>query len=249
MKSSIVGQDFDLLLELHGQKWLQGDLIRGSLEIINKTQKTISPKVFDLSFVYADIKKFKNLSESSYREFIKINLNEQTIAPTQKMKIPWELKLDLNAPVECKKYAPYILWGDLDKKPPASLMVKISPCESIEKIIEIWRNFFRFSLKDYLSVNDDWIEYRFNSPLAKEYAKLDTLVVKFKREENKLLIFAKSTLKLIAADTSGMKIDKKENTLNAEWKEKEYLLMPNFLNQEYVCAQVKAILEKLMNKN
>lgn len=249
MKSSLIELDMDLSLDIEGQKWNQGDIIRGCLLLKNKSKNTIDPRVFKLIFIYADIKKFKNVSDSSYKEFLSLELKEQKLVPNEEVKIPWEIKLDLNAPVACKKYAPYVLWGNLEKKTPASLMINISPHVTIEKIIELWQNFFRFSLKEYFSSKDGWLEIKFNPPIAKEYATLEGLNLKFKRIDNKLLIDARSTLKLLRADTTGMKVEKKENMFTAEWREKDYLLLPTSVNQDFVCSQIKIIIERLMTKN
>lgn len=249
MKNSLIENDLDLTLDINGESWIQGDTLKGTLLIKNKTTKTIVPKVYEIKLVYADLKKFKNLSDNSYKEIHTLKLEEKSLRPMEQVLIPWQWQLDYNAHVTGKKFSPYLLWGDFSKKVPASLMILVSPNVAIKKIIEIWETFFRFVCKDISSTLDQWLEVKLVPPASREFATLEQIILKFKVVDKKLLIEAESCLKLLIADTSGMRLQKRENRAKAEWMEKHYLLMPNFLNQEFVCTQNKKLLEDLMLKN
>jgi hypothetical protein len=245
MKSSIVESSLDKVLNIQGEKWEQGQKIQGDLTFINKSNNAHDIPAFQIMIAYVDNKKFKALEENSFKEIYRIDFKAFTLSPKESHKIPWEFQLDNNAYISDKKHSLYILWGDLTKKIPPSLMLNVEPHINIKKIIEYWEVFFRFIKKDIISLPDSSLEIKLNPPASKEFATLDHLKLKLKREPGQLQLLTKSSLKTIKADTSGMSLAKSEKKVEMLWDEKKYLLMPGHLNQDFVGKELAQLLVQI----
>lgn len=242
MKSSIIENNLDWHLTIKGEQWTQGQEIQGELKITNKSssiQTVLDPK---LVIAYVDIKKFKALDEKSFQEIHPILFSTVELAPQETKVFPWHYQLDLNSYITDKKHSLYILWGDLSKKIPASMMLNIHPHQSIVKVLEVWEIFFRFTKKDCISLKDNSLEIKLVPPSAKEFATMESLKLKIKQQDKKLKIVATSDLKTIKADTTGMSLVKSEKKQEVIWDEKQYLLMPGFVNQDFLQNEIKSLI-------
>lgn len=249
MKSSLIESQMDLTLEILGESWNQGQELNGTLTLKNKTAQLQKPNFQKLLIAYIDIKKFKNLVDNFYKEVATIDLGAVELGPMQTITLPWSFKLEENFFITDKKNSPYILWGDLSKKIPASLMLNINPHQSLLKIIEVWSIFFRFVCKEILSNKDQTLEIKFAPPTSREYATVEFIKLKMKRHNADLSISASASLKSIVADTTGMKLQKSEKFHEVVWKEKQYQLMPGHLHQEFVQQGIQSILQGLLKKS
>lgn len=248
MKSSLIEKNIDLSLDITGESWVQGQTIKGELKLSNKTLEVQKLNFQKLLIAYVEIKKFKALDENSYQIIKTIDLGDITLKAKESLSLPWSYILDENAYITDKKRSLYILWGDLSKKIPASMLLNILPHPSIQKILELWEIFFRFTKKEVLSLKDQSLEIKLAPPSAREYATLENLKLQLKRKQGDLSLLTTASIQSIAADTTGMRLAKSERTHEAAWKEKNYQLMPGHLNLEFVQNNINSILSALMNK-
>jgi len=245
MRSSIIESNLDWHLTIQGEQWMQGQAIQGELKIANKSdivQTVLNPR---LLIAYVDIKKFKSLDEKSFKEIHPILFSTVELAAKESKIFPWNYQLDLNSYITDKKHSLYILWGDLSKKIPASLMLSITPHQSIMKVLETWEVFFRFTKKDCISLKDNSLEIKLSPPHSKEFATMECLKLKIKQSDKKLNIFATAELKKIKADTTGMSLVKSEKKHEVTWDEKQYLLMPGHLNQDFLQNEIKSLIAQV----
>lgn len=248
MKSSLIDKNIDSSLEIQGESWVQGQELKGQLKLLNKSLTVQKLDTQKLLLAYVDIKKFKALEDKCYQVLATINLGEVSLKPSETLTLPWSYQLEENSPITDKKHSLYILWGDLSKKIPPSLMLNILPHPSIQKILELWEIFFRFTRKEILSLKDQTLEVKLEPPTAREYATLDYLKLRLKRSKGDLNFHVIASIQSIAADTTGMKLTKSEKKQEAIWKEKNYQLMPGHLNQEFVQNNINTLLNSIMNR-
>jgi hypothetical protein len=248
MKSSIIESQFDWILNIHGEQWMQGQEIKGELTISNKSHDShliTNPK---LIIAYVDIKKFKALEEKSFREIHVIEMPNFAMTAKETKTMNWSYQLEMNSYITDKKNSLYLLWGDLSKKIPASLMLNISPHQNIMKVLEVWEIFFRFTKKECISLKDNFLEVKLLPPNSKEFATLESLKLKMKRIEKQLHIVATAEIKSIKADTTGMSVVKSVKNQEVIWDEKKYLLMPGHVNQDFLQSEIKKLIASSIGK-
>ncbi len=247
MKGLFLRNQIEYKVELFGEEWRQGDLIKGEFQITNhSTDSQLIPEI-DINFKQCLIKDVR--SDKSDKN---LSLNQQVFSDSLVLKsgeghkIPFDFRLPLETTITDSKTSLYMFYGTPDKK--ESLQLSIVPQMRFEEVINTMGTFFRFTVKKKRS-QKDWVEYTLKAPLSKDLACLEDLKLLINLGSDKILqLHFQAKIKKVdfAAPSAGHDLSFKMDTFD-----KKYQLSPEdylFYGRDFHQDKFKEFFSKTLSE-
>jgi hypothetical protein len=249
MKGQIFDVDKSITLTVDGEKWNQGEIIKGNIEITNTSTHNIDIQSTKIQLCYGDFKKVQQKSKNAFQivSTVDINLNQQ-LKPKSSLKGLFEFETGLNAFITDKKGSLFILYYPKmvnDSLEFAHLQLIIQPHFILDEFSKILEMFFRFKLKEVKNSSGGTI-YNYLAPSSKEFSNLDSFDLVFKFHEDKSIsIETLAALKKIEVSSSVNKLKKYKKEFTHVLTPKEYFLAPGIMNQDRIIQFLNEILNQI----
>jgi sporulation-control protein spo0M len=249
MKSTIFFKSLEYNLEASGEKWRQGEKIKGSLKVKNHgTEGTELPfiKVSLCEGQYKKIKAkdskgWKKISESSLAD--KINLN-----PNEEKTFSFEFTLPEDALITDKNGSLYLAFFDsAEPLPTGHIELVIEPKIVITQILDILQSFLRFKVAQ-TKYTKGMIEVKLSPPSSREMSTIDSLVLCLAEVDKNLTLHYEFTIKVLDMTGGNMSAQKKTKEMEQKFNSKQYLFYGDSINQDFIIESINNVLNEVKPK-
>lgn len=249
MKSTTFLKPLEYNLEVIGEKWHQGDKLKGTLRVKNHSAETLTLPFIKLTLASGNYKKLKardkkgwdNLSEKDLADSLALNANEEK-------EYPWEFQLSEDCRITDKDGSLYLNFSDKNEDWPVGLIeLPIVPKVFILQFLEIFENFLRFKVAQ-TKYAKGMIEIKLNAPKSRELAHIENLVLRVKEVEKTLTLEFNFSLSVLEMSGTAMVAQKKTKTVEKTLTAKEYLIYGSSINQDYIITFLNSVVKEVAPK-
>ncbi|MDA8792446.1 hypothetical protein N9N67_04325 [Bacteriovoracaceae bacterium] len=253
MKGIFFQKPLEFSLEVEGEEFLQGETLKGNLNITNhgKNEASIENVFIDLKFT--ENKKFKAKDPTGFSLINSItSLQNQTIKSGEIISTSFEVELNHLTKVTEKSASPYITLNLTENNkdwPLGSLQLLIKPHVCLQKTIEIIERFHRFTEKGVKNKKKG-VSFKLVPPNAKDMGHLVQLDLEGVIQENddlELTFNFKTNKVNMDASTLAFKKEKSKTKLNLKYD--DYLYGKNQVNQSALLKKVNEVFTSLKQDN
>lgn len=245
MKGTFFVKPFELKADVSGEKWGQGDSVKGVLTVTNRHHESASLKDLGVVLANADAKKLAVKDPRAFDPFEKIFFCESdTLPPGESKELHWSFPLSSDFPLTQKSSTPCLVFGKIDQLEAGGvLQMQVGPIEIINKYIELFENFLRFKNKGMKSKKGH-IEFKLQPPGSKEFSFIESLTLLVRLDENDLDVNYHFIVSKMAFDAPGLGVStkKEEIKINQRLAKNEYLIYGNAINQDVVLQRIKEVM-------
>jgi len=234
MKGISIQSDTEVRIEVDGECWRQGDLIRIQLRSGNDTPVC-------LFLASGSEKRIKTKSPDAFE--ILESINSATSPLTQHLTLP------VNARITDKTGSFYLLYGLAGYPHLAQLRLQVEPHLHLSDLANLFVTEFRFLLKSVSMGKNGSIDFKLEPPRTKEWASLKNLVLNSQIREKSLethFIFFRQEMDALQA-TLKLKLTQKMISRSFEL-EKCLLSFNQRLNTEVCLELLKSVFEEYKNQ-
>lgn len=249
MKATVILKPLEYTLEAVGEKWHQGDLLKGSLKIKNHSAEKIEVPMLKVTLFEGHYKKikakdakgWKSISENVFAEKFVIN-------PSEDKEYPFEFKLSETCAITDKTGSLYLGFFDKDEAFPAgNIELVVAPKIIVKQILEIFENFLRFKVKEIKS-GKGMVEVKLVPPTSRELSNVDGLVLSISEIEKNLTLKYFFNFRILNIAGATMQSEKTTKEVEQNFSSKQYLMYGDSINQDFIIQSVQEVLNGVKTK-
>ena len=143
MKSTIFSKPLEYSLVADGEKWRQGDRIKGSLKIKNHGSETIDLAQAKMSLAVGNFKKIKSKDSKAFDLIVEKKLSERfSLTALEEKSFDWDFLLPEDCQITEKDKSLYLTFKtNSEDWPTGQLELVIEPKLVMMQFLEIFGNF------------------------------------------------------------------------------------------------------------
>ena len=249
MKGTVFLKPLEYSIEAIGEKWHQGDKLKGSLKIKNHSLEKIELPILKVALCEGHYKKIKAKDVKGWSIISENILSDSlTINPSEEKDYSFEFTLAENCSITDKNGSLYLAFFDKDEKVPAGhIELVIEPKIVIQQILQILESFLRFKVKE-TKYAKGMIEVKLVPPASRELSNLDGLLLSISEIEKKLTLKYFFNLRVLNITGATMQSEKATKEMEQNFNSKQYLIYGDSINQDFIIASVQEILNGVKTK-
>ena len=249
MKATVFLNPLEYSIEAIGEKWHQGDKLKGSLKIKNSGVEKIELAVVKVAICQGNYKKIKAKDIKGLSIASEYILSEACIInPMEECVYSFDFKLSENCNITDKNGSLYLAFFDKDDKNPAGhIELRIEPKIVIQQILQILESFLRFKVKE-IKYNKDLIEVKLVPPSSRELSNVDGLLLSMSEIDKNLTLKFFFNLRVLNISGVTMQSEKTTKEMEQKFNSKQYLIYGDSINQEFIIESVQEILNLVKTK-
>mgnify|MGYP001073519007 CR=1 FL=1 len=246
MKGAFFQKPLEWQIDVVGEAWAQGDVIKGELRVKNLGDSPIDLARAGVRLSYADIKKVHSRNELAFKQEAEILFpTGTTIAPQESKTLPIQFPLPINCPVTDKKASYYITYGLTALE--SNLQVHVGPRKLFTEITKLLETFQRFKPKD-IKASKGAVEFKMVPPTSREYAHVEALHLEQSLEGDQLKLEFTFKVKILDPNSVTTKVAKDERHLTKVLTPREYSLGRDMINQDGILKALEEVLGQIKMK-
>ena len=249
MKVTTIQKPLEYTIEAMGEKWRQGDKLKGTLKIKNHGTEKILLPILKVNLCEGHYKKIKAKDSKGW---VIVDTHDFSgnlgIEPAEENTYSFEFMLSENCSVTDKNGSLYLAFYDKEEiLPTGNIELVIEPKLVIKEVLQILENFLRFKVKEIKS-GKGVLEVKLIPPSSRELSNLDGVTLSIS-EVDKNLNF-KYFFNLRSLDLAGpaMQVEKKTKEIVQTFNSKQYLIYGDSINQDFIIESVKGVLDGVKTK-
>jgi hypothetical protein len=189
MKGLIFLKPLEYSIEITGERWRQGEKVKGSIRVKNQGLEKIDLPFIKAALAIGNFKKIKAKDKKGWDYFPEVILSEGFSLGASEEK---ECTFDFTLPEDCqiteKDKSIYVTFKTNDDYfPTAQLELVIDPKLVILQFLEILESFLRFKVAQ-TKFSKGMIEVKLNPPNSRELSHVDSVIMRMKEVEKNLHI-------------------------------------------------------------
>lgn len=241
MKSTFFNKPLEFSIDILGDSWRQGDVVKGSVSIKNHSAEDIDLSEYGIFLCRGNAKKIK-AQDSKGLEIV------EQVYFSNLERNEFSFDISLNSPITEKSAGPYIVCAKKNELLSGQhLIMQVSPGENISKVIEILENFLRFKVKTIKSKKSG-IEYTINIPSSKEYSSVTGFKILVEYSDKNLNLSYQFKTKKLAFDGGNTTTKDETKTLKYELAPSDYLFYGESVDQDKMIAHFNEVLDQVKLK-
>ncbi|MGZ3809988.1 MAG: hypothetical protein ACXVCE_18030 [Bacteriovorax sp.] len=249
MKGTIFLKPLEYNIEAVGEKWRQGDKIKGTLAIKNHSAEKLELPHLVVALCEGNYKKIKAKDKNAWKLLANAKLEEHISlnGPIEK-NCPFEFTLPQDCPVTDKGGSIYLAFFDQgDTWPAGHIELVIGPKQVISQILEIFENFLRFKVVQIKSVKG-MVEVKLSPPSSRELSTIDSLVLSISEIDKNLTMNYLFNMRVLDMAGASLQAQKKTKEMEQKFSSKQYLIYGESLNQEFVLESINSVINEVKPK-
>lgn len=249
MKGTIFLKPLEFNIEAIGEKWNQGDKLKGSLKIRNHGNEEVTFPFLKAAISAGHYKKIKAKDKKAWSVLDIHTLAENLpLSPGKEAEFSFEFKLKEDCAVTDKNGSLYLAFFDKDDPTPAGhIELVIGPKPNIKSILQIFENFLRFKVKEIKSVKGA-VEVKLTPPSSRELSNLDGLLLTMSEVDKTMKLSYLFNVRAIDLASATMQVEKKTKEIEQIFTAKEYLMYGDAINQDFIIQKGQAALDMVKAK-
>lgn len=249
MKGTIFLKPLEYSIEAIGEKWQQGDKLKGTLKIKNHSAEKIELSVLKVSLCEGNYKKIKAKDSKGWKTLSDSILAEKfTINPSEEKDFSFEFKLAENCTITDKNGSLYLAFFDKEDALPAGhIELVVEPKIVIQQLLQILENFLRFKVKEIKSGKGS-LEVKLVPPTSRELSNVDGLLLNISEVEKTLKLNYFFNIRVLNISGTTMQSEKATKEAEQIFTSKQYQIFGDSLNQDFIIESVQSVLNTVKTK-
>lgn len=250
MKSIVILKPLEFCIEAIGEKWHQGDKIKGSLKIKNHSTEKVELPLLKVALCEGHYKKIKAKDVKGLNCLHEHILAEKiTLNPAEEKDYPFDFKIPENSAVTDKNGSLYLAFFDKDEKMPAGhIELVVEPKVVIQQILQILESFLRFKVKEIKS-GKGLLEIKIVPPSSREFTSVDGVLLNISEVEKNLTLNYHFSLRSLDLASPTMQVEKKTKVVEQKFTSKQYLIYGDSINQDFIIESANAVMDGVKTKS
>lgn len=249
MKGTVILKPLEYTLEAQGEKWHQGDKLKGSLKIKNHGQDKVEVNPLHVTVSMGNYKKVKAKDPKAWTLLDKKTVTENiSIDAYGEAEFPFEFQLAEDGLITDKNGSVYLAFYENDPAAPiTNIELKVEQKQVIKQILEILENFMRFKVKEIKNEKNK-VDIKLIAPASREMSNIESLIMNISEIEKNLHIHYTFNLKSLDLASPTMQVEKKVKKAEQVFTSKQYLFYGDSINQDFIVESFKSVLDTVKTK-
>jgi len=232
MRSVYFQQPLEHQIEVEGESWNQGEVVKGQLRIRNMSSKTVAVKTSQIILAHGLKKVFKEGTMVPW-EVLEKQLVAQDIAlqAGSELTFGWNFNLSTDCPITDKQGGLYLLFGGdeaLTEGGRLNLQINLHPI--LQNYLQTFTTQFRF-LEKYQKRKSELTEVKLIPPDSREYPNMDYVLCFLRIHDEQLEAHYRFKMSGLGRTGEKMTVTKKNRELEQSIPPEKYLQPGGFPNR------------------
>lgn len=251
MKGTTFLKPLEFNLEAAGEKWRQGDKVKGTLNIKNHSNDSLELPVMKIVLCEGQYKKIKAKDAKAWKVLSETKLEEPFLLKAQQEKgFSFEYTLPENCLITDKNASLYLAFYDKsgkDEQPAGHIELVIEPKLVITQILDCIQSFIRFKVVQ-MKYAKGMIEVKLSPPSSsRELSTIDNLILNLSEVDKTLKINYEFNMRVLDMAGGAMSAQKKVREFEQTFTSKQYLQYDS-LNQDFILQSINSVLNEVKPK-
>ena len=232
MRSTIFQQTLEYQLEVEGENWDQGSVLKGKLRVRNMGAEVVIVKSVHLILAHGLIKAIKEKGEIGWEIQDKLVIAQDlSLESGGDQSFNWDFNLSTDCPITDKQGGLFLLFGGDDVlSAGGSLNLKIQLHPILQKFLQTFTTQFRFLVK-YQKRKAEWTEVKLVPPDSREFPNMDYVYCFLRLHQEQLNVHYRFKMSGLGRSGQQMTITKKNREIEQKISQENYLQPGGFPNR------------------
>ena len=232
MRSVYIQQPLEYQIEVGGESWNQGEVVKGQIRIRNMSSKTVAVKTSQIILAHGLKKAFKEGTMVPW-EVLEKQVVAQDIAlqAGSELTFSWNFNLSTDCPITDKQGGLYLLFGGdeaLTEGGRLNLQINLHPI--LQNYLQTFTTQFRF-LEKYQKRKSELTEVKLIPPDSREYPNMDYLLCFLRIHDEQLEAHYRFKMSGLGRTGEKMTVTKKNREIEQSIPQGKYLQPGGFPNR------------------
>ena len=232
MRSVYIQQPLEYQVDVEGESWNQGEVVKGQIRIRNMSSKTVAVKTSQIILAHGLKKAFKEGTMVPW-EVLEKQVVAQDIAlqAGSELTFGWNFNLSTDCPITDKQGGLYLLFGGdeaLTEGGRLNLQINLHPI--LQNYLQTFTTQFRF-LEKYQKRKSELTEVKLIPPDSREYPNMDYLLCFLRVRDEQLEAHYRFKMSGLGRTGQKMTVTKKYRELEQSMPPEKYLQPGGFPNR------------------
>jgi len=224
MRSVYIQQPLEYQIDVEGESWNQGEVVKGQIRIRNMSSKTVAVKTFQIILAHGLKKAFKEGKMVPW-EVLEKQVVAQDIAlqAGSELTFGWNFDLSTDCQITDKQGGLYLLFGGdeaLTEGGRLNLQINLHPI--LQNYLQTFTTQFRF-LEKYQKRKSEWTEVKLIPPDSREYPNMDYVLCFLRIHDEQLEAHYRFKMSGLGRTGEKMTVTKKNRELEQSIPQGKYL--------------------------
>ena len=232
MRSVYIQQPLEYQIDVEGESWNQGEVVKGQIRIRNMSSKTVAVKTSQIILAHGLKKAFKEGTMVPW-EVLEKQVVAQDIAlqAGSDLTFGWNFNLSTDCPITDKQGGLYLLFGGdeaLTEGGRLNLQINLHPI--LQNYLQTFTTQFRF-LEKYQKRKSELTEVKLIPPDSREYPNMDYVLCFLRIHDEQLEAHYQFKMSGLGRTGEKMTVTKKNREIEQSIPQGEYLQPGGFPNR------------------
>ena len=232
MRSVYIQQPLEYQVDVEGESWNQGEVVKGQIRIRNMSSKTVAVKTSQIILAHGLKKAFKEGTIVPW-EVLEKQIVAQDIAlqAGSELTFGWNFNLSTDCPITDKQGGLYLLFGGdeaLTEGGRLNLQINLHPI--LQNYLQTFTTQFRF-LEKYQKRKSELTEVKLIPPDSREYPNMDYVLCFLRIHDEQLEAHYRFKMSGLGRTGQKMTVTKKNRELEQSIPQGKYLQPGGFPNR------------------
>ena len=232
MRSVYFQQPLEHQIEVEGESWNQGEVVKGQLRIRNMSSKTVAVKTSQIILAHGLKKAFKEGTGVPWEVLEKqVAVENITLQAGSEQTFGWNFNLSTDCQITDKQGGLYLLFGGdeaLTEGGRLNLQINLHPI--LQNYLQTFTTQFRF-LEKYQKRKSEWTEVKLIPPDSREYPNMDYVLCFLRIHDEQLEAHYRFKMSGLGRTGEKMTVTKKNRELEQSIPPEKYLQPGGFPNR------------------
>jgi hypothetical protein len=232
MRSVYIQQPLEYQIEVEGESWNQGEVVKGQIQIRNMSSKTVAVKTSQIILAHGLKKAFKEGTMVPW-EVLEKQIVAQDIAlqAGSELTFGWNFNLSTDCPITDKQGGLYLLFGGdeaLTEGGRLNLQINLHPI--LQNYLQTFTTQFRF-LEKYQKRKSELTEVKLIPPDSREYPNMEYVLCFLRIHDEQLEAHYRFKMSGLGRTGEKMTVTKKNREIEQSIPQGKYLQPGGFPNR------------------
>ena len=232
MRSVYIQQPLEYQIDVEGESWNQGEVVKGQIRIRNMSSKTVAVKTSQIILAHGLKKAFKKGAEVPWEVQEKqVAAQDITLQADSELTFGWNFNLSTDCPITDKQGGLYLLFGGddvLTEGGRLNLQINLHPI--LQNFLQTFTTQFRF-LEKYQKRKSECTEVKLFPPDSREFPNVENVLCFLRVHDEQLEAHYRFKMSGLGRTGEKMTVTKKDRELEQSIPPEKYLQPGGFPNR------------------
>ena len=232
MRSVYIQQPLEYQIDVEGESWNQGEVVKGQIRIRNMSSKTVAVKTSQIILAHGLKKAFKEGTMVPWEVLGKqVAAQDIALQAGSELTFGWNFNLSTDCPITDKQGGLYLLFGGdeaLTEGGRLNLQINLHPI--LQNYLQTFTTQFRF-LEKYQKRKSELTEVKLIPPDSREYPNMDYVLCFLRIHDEQLEAHYRFKMSGLGRTGEKMTVTKKNREIEQSIPQGKYLQPGGFPNR------------------